>query len=92
MYIDDEKYIIASDSLKAFDSEAFTENVAVGDRIIIQKTDDNVVYSVKDLEGYQYLSLSEAQTNSASDNSMGIILCICMLSFLWMFWLFYEKK
>ena len=31
IYIDEKKYIIASDSLKTFDSKNFTENVAIGE-------------------------------------------------------------
>ena len=92
IYIDEKKYIIASDSLNTFDSKNFTDNVAIGEKIIVQITDNGVVYSIKDLEGNQYLSLSEAQNNSAHDNSTGMILCVFMLSFVWLFWLFYDKK
>ena len=92
IYIDEKKYIIASDSLKTFDSKNFTENVAVGEKIIVQITDNSVVYSIKDLEGTQYLALSEAQNNSANDNSTGMILCVFMLSFVWLFWILYDKN
>ena len=91
LYLDGKKYVIASDSLSAFDQTGFDSRVAVGDRITIQVTDDDVVYSIKDSDGTSYLSLSEAQANSRNDNQTGIVLCISMLVVLGVAWCFYEK-
>lgn len=86
IYIDGTKYVIASDSLITFDAETFQRNVASGDKIIVQVTDDNVIYSLADSNKIQYLYLHEAQTKAREDNAGGIVLCIIMPILLWLAW------
>ena len=71
---------------------AFQRECPRGIPVIIPPKFYSVVYSIKDLEGNQYLALSEAQNNSANDNSIGMILCVFMLSFVWLFWILYDKN
>ena len=92
LYLNGNKYVIASDSLNTFDRESFDKNVTIGDKITIQVTVNDVIYSIKDSEGTPYLSLTEARTNSANDNQTGIVLCFSMLALIGLTWCFYEKS
>ena len=83
-------YTIASDSLSDFDIESFQEKIGLGDQLVIQVTDDHVVYSVQDANGTNFLSLATSQTNSANDNMVGIVLCISIIIIMLLFWRYYR--
>jgi hypothetical protein len=83
-------YTIASDSLNDFDIDSFQNKIEPGDQIIIQVTDDHVIYSLQDANGTYFLHLMESQANSADDNTVGIILCISMIIITLLFWFGYS--
>lgn len=89
IYIDEKKYVIAGDSLNDFDVEIFLKNVAPGDKIVVQVTDDNIIYALEDSNKIQYLSLPEAQVNAKRDNIIGIVLCTILPILIWLVW--YES-
>lgn len=92
LYIDGERYVIASDSLQAFSDTSFVREIVPGDTITVWVTSDNVVYALEDAGGNSYLSLGESRKRSTDDNMIGILLIPCILIVVWVGWYAFDAR